>query len=133
MDRLLGEHGIEDTAAGRREFERVMTQACLDPSDHERVQRGWKIGAEDFCDWLADKLGRPGRRGEQASQRSETDAVFAERMVLDALKAVGWREADLATKPKGHRVKVKVAQQLRTQTPMSRQWIAKRLSMGSAS
>jgi len=35
--------------------------------------------------------------------------------------------------PKGHHVKVKIAQQLRSQTLMSRQWIADRLRMGSAS
>jgi hypothetical protein len=44
-----------------------------------------------------------------------------------------WREIDLATQQKGHHVKVKIAQQLRRQTPMSRQWIADRLRMGSAS
>jgi hypothetical protein len=42
-------------------------------------------------------------------------------------------KVDLATRPKGHPVKVKIAQQLRWQTPMSRQWIADRLRMGSAS
>jgi hypothetical protein len=40
---------------------------------------------------------------------------------------------DLATRPKGHYLKVKIAQQLRTQTPMNRQWIFDRLRMGSAS
>ena len=42
-------------------------------------------------------------------------------------------EVDLASRPKGHHVKVKIAQQLRRQTPMSRQWIADRLRIGSAS
>jgi hypothetical protein len=54
-------------------------------------------------------------------------------MVREALAKVRWREIDLATQPKGHQVKVKIAQQLRTQTPMSRQWIADRLRMGSVS
>jgi hypothetical protein len=44
-----------------------------------------------------------------------------------------WREVDLARQPKGHHIKVKIAQQLRAQTPMSRQWIADRLRMGSSS
>jgi hypothetical protein len=42
-----------------------------------------------------------------------------------------WRVG--VTRPKGHPVKVKIAQQLRWQTPMSRQWIADRLRMGNAS
>ena len=50
-----------------------------------------------------------------------------------ALAKARWREMELAREPKGHHVKVKIAQQLRAQTPMDRQWIADRLRMGSAS
>ena len=99
----------------------------------EALRRGWKIGAEDFCDRLADKLSRRGRPGERASERRETDAALAERMVVEALAAVRWREIDLARQAKGHPLKVKIAGQLRRETPMSRQWIAARLRMGSAS
>ena len=89
--------------------------------------------AEDVHDWLADKLARWGRQGERVSERRETDASPAERMVREALAKARWREIDLATQPKGHRLKVRIAQQLRRQTPMSRQWIADWLRMGSAS
>ena len=89
--------------------------------------------AEDFHDWLADKLARRGRQGERASERRETDASLAERMVREALAKARSREIDLATQSKGHRLKVRIAQLLRRQTPMSRQWIADRLRMGSAS
>ncbi len=34
---------------------------------------------------------------------------------------------------KGHPIKVEIARQLRTQTPMSRRWIAERLKMGGVS
>jgi len=54
-------------------------------------------------------------------------------MVLEALANAKWREADLAVQPKGHHLKVKIARELRTQTPMTRQWIAERLKMGSPS
>ena len=134
VDRLLGEHGLEgDTAAGRREFARRMEVARREERDEPILRRGWKIGAEDFGDWLADKLARRGRKGERASERCETDAAFAERMVCAALAALNWRELDLAAQPKGHRFKVQIARQLRSQTPMDRQWIADRLKMGSAS
>jgi putative transposase len=133
VDRLMGEHGLlEDNAASRREFERRMNQLRADPRDPEIIRRDWKIGAEDFCDWLADKPSRRGRDGERARERSETDAALAERMVVEALHSVRWREIDLALQPKGHPVKVRIAQQLRTQTPMTRQWIADRLRIGSA-
>lgn len=52
---------------------------------------------------------------------------------IEALAKSGWREIDLASQPKGHRLKVKVAATLRTNTPMTYQWIADRLRMGSAS
>lgn len=134
VDRLLGEHGLKtDTAASRREFERRMKQARLEAGDQELMRSGWKIGAEDFRDWLADKLRRRGSKGERASERRETDAGLAERLVREALAKARWREIDLARQPKGHHMKVKIAQQLREQTPMKRQWIADRLGMGSAS
>jgi hypothetical protein len=53
--------------------------------------------------------------------------------VREALTKARWREVDLASRPKGHYAKVKIALQLRRQTPMSRQWIADRLRIGSAS
>ena len=62
-----------------------------------------------------------------------TDAALAERLVLETLLAVGWCEIDLAMQPKSHDVKVQIAQRLRSETPMSHQWIADRLRMGSGS
>lgn len=135
-DRLLGEHGlIEDTARSRREFERRMESARsrVGSDEDEQVRNGWKLGAEDFADWLAGKLARAGRGGERASERVETDTALAQRLVREALAAVRWREVDLALQSKGHPVKVELARQLRSQTPMSRRWIAERLRMGSVS
>jgi REP element-mobilizing transposase RayT len=134
VDRLLGEHGLQrDTVGSRREFGRRMKQARLEPGEQELMRKGWKIGAEDFRDWLAEKLARRGRKGERASERRETDTSLAERLLREALVKARWREIDLARQPKGHRVKLMIARQLRQETPMSRQWIADRLRMGSAS
>jgi hypothetical protein len=82
---------------------------------------------------LSEKLSRRGRKGERAKERSETDSALAERLVIEALAESGWREIDLASQPKGHRLKVKMAATLRRNTPMTYQWIADRLRMGSAS
>ena len=79
------------------------------------------------------KLSRRGRKGERARERAETAAVLAEKIVLEELGKVRWREIDLAMQPKGYRIKVEIAQRLRSQTPMNRQWIANRLRMGSSS
>jgi REP element-mobilizing transposase RayT len=136
VDRLLGEHGLQkDTASTRRAFARTMLrvrQGSSGESDDD-LRRGWKIGAEDFCERLADKLGRRGQEGERAKERDETDAALAEAMVQKALAAVRWRDIDLACQPKGHSVKARIARKLRTETSMSRQWIAQRLKIGSPS
>jgi hypothetical protein len=95
--------------------------------------RGWKIGAEDFADWLAEKLARRGRKGERASERRETDEALAERLVQENLQKLGWREKDLNHGKKRDPHKLRIARQLREETPMSREWIASRLNMGSAS
>ncbi len=136
VDRLLGAHGLQsDSARERREFSHRMEAICPVglAGEDQSLRRGWKLGAADFGERLARKLGRRGRAGERASERRETDAALAESMVCAALAAVGWRELDLARESKGHPAKVEMARQLRKQTPMHRQWIADRLRMGSAS
>jgi REP element-mobilizing transposase RayT len=136
VDRLLGENGLQkDTARARRAFERLMTQAQLDAAGLEGdvFRRGWKVGAQDFSDWLKDQLTRKSQRKKVRAERSKSDADLAEEMVQKALEKVRWREIDLALTPKSHSVKAKIAVQLRTNTPMTRQWIANRLKIGSSS
>jgi hypothetical protein len=136
LDRVLGEHGLQDdTAKSRREFSRRMEQMCpTDFGGENRVlRRGWKMGAEDFADWLVEKLDRRGRPGERARERRETDEALAERLLQAGLKEAGWTVEELQRRPKGDAVKVAIAHRLRTQTPMTRPWIAMRLHMGSAS
>ena len=79
---------------------------------------------------------RPGRRGqkhEQARERRETDEPLAGRPVKEWLSAHGWSEAELQTRPKGDAGKAELARLLPRQMPVSRQWIADRLHIGSAS
>ena len=135
-DRLLGEHGLDEKRRGaRKEFARRMhTQRDEAPHGGETVfPRGWRLGGEDFVEWLSVKLARRGRPSERAGERRETDERLAERLVAEGLKAAGWREGNLPMTPKGHPVKVQLARDLRTHTPMTRSWIARRLHMGSAS
>ena len=135
VDRLLGEHGLQrDTAASQREFARRME--AIDPieasREHDALRRGWKMGGEDFVDWLADKLTGPGTGKTRVRDEREVDEILAERLVKDCLRTVGWSVAELEGSAKGDPLKVEMAKQLRAQTPMTRQWIAQRLRMGSA-
>jgi hypothetical protein len=54
-------------------------------------------------------------------------------MVRGALRQSRWSEEKLPSTPKGHRIKVRLALRLRSETTVSYQWIAERLRMGSRS
>src|SRR5882724_739205 len=60
VDRLLGEHGIQqDTAAGRQEFERRMEARRLAETDEEALKifrRGWCLGGEEFRKEMLEKM-----------------------------------------------------------------------------
>lgn len=136
LDRVLSEHGLQiDSAKSRHEFSRRMER--LYPVDlageHEAMRRGWKMGAEDFVDRLADKLARGDRPGVRAGERREIDQAMAERLIRAELTEAAWQPADLKRRAKGDPVKVKIARRLRRETPMTRSWIAQRLHMGSIS
>ena len=137
VDRLLGEHGIqEDSAKGRIQFKQRMEQRRSEgeaPEMLAALRRGWRLGGSDFLQRLTERLGRRGQPHELASQRGETDLEWAERLVRDGLQQLGWREEDLRREAKAHPHKVSLARRLRRETPVTRQWIAGRLGMGSAS
>ena len=137
VDRLLGEHAIEtDNAEGRIEFQRRLEDRRRENEAADQwavFRRGWKLGASDFAQRLAERLGRAGQVHEVARERQETDEQRAERLVQGWLERCQWTEGDLAKAAKGDRRKAELAVQLREQTTMTRQWIAQRLAMGSAS
>jgi REP element-mobilizing transposase RayT len=60
VDRLLGESGIRrDNAAGRREFREYMEgrrceEGHADEALWSGIRRGWRLGAEDFLERLAE-------------------------------------------------------------------------------
>ena len=138
-DRLLGEHSVEvDEARGRREFARRTESQRARPGEEGTPlaslgRSGWRIGAEDFADWLSDRLRRRGRKTEKASERCETNARLAERLVREGLAARGWTEANLQRSAKTDAVKINLARLVRSQTPMTLAWTATRLRIGSAS
>jgi hypothetical protein len=65
---------------------------------------------------MQPKLGRGSEHTMTLPRALSSDWGHAET----AAHSIRWREVDMARHPKGHRIKVKIAQQLRAQTPMSR-------------
>ena len=85
VDRLLGEHGIkEDSAAGRRQFDRRMEVRRTEPSDGadvKEIRRGSCLGSAEF---KAGLLGRmEGRLGEHhaGELKRESAEAKAERII----------------------------------------------------
>jgi hypothetical protein len=98
LNRLLGEHGQGTTGRDLRRFARGMEARRGDPQGDAEAKvfaTGWRIGAEDFAGWLAEKLGRRGVPSERARERRETDEQLAECLVREGLAAAAWDDEGL--------------------------------------
>jgi len=134
VDQLLGEMRIsQDTAAGRRDFERQMElrRRQEDPEQWKELRRGWCWGAETFRQELLAQMEEKMGQEHYGAERHQTAVAKAERIVEEEMKRLGWRKADLVRHAKGHARKVRIASRLRGETTMTLQWIAERLNMGT--
>src|SRR5215471_2275567 len=132
--RLLGEYHIpEDSAAGRRHLEAQMEQrrAAEAGTDYRKLRRGWYLGGESFRKELLAQMAE--RRGAEhyGAERAESEAEKAAQIISSGLKRARWTEADLKRQRKGHPMKVRIAQALRTHTTLTVGQIAERLQMGT--
>jgi putative transposase len=135
VDRLLGEYHVpKDSASGRRHLEDQLEERRLSElrTEYRKIRRGWCFGDEAFrkelCQQMAGKLG-PEHYGEE---RVETEEAMAEAIVERELRRLKWNKAQLEKRAKGDRLKVRMAAKLREESTMTVDWIAKRLSMGTA-
>lgn len=134
VDRLLGEHGIQqDTPLSRQEFERCMERRRLeemDPEALERFRNGWCLGSEAFrkqcLETTEDKVSdnHPGRA------RLETAVAKAERLMAQELVRLNWTSEDLTGRAKSDPLKLALAARLRRETTLSIKQIAQRLNLG---
>ena len=82
-DRLLGGHGIvSDGVRGAREFSRRMEALREEANRAQELQpirRGWKLGREDFLDWILAKIEiRPAKRTRGGSAMRPSKAKQGE-------------------------------------------------------
>ena len=110
-----------------------MERRRLEGSDQEYqlLERGWYLGGEPFRQELLEQVHTPLSPSHYGEAVHEAVEARAERLISKGLKGFGWTEQHLAARPKGHPAKIELAVQLRSQTTMPMQWIAKRLNMGS--
>jgi REP element-mobilizing transposase RayT len=136
VDRLLGEHGIQqDTAAARQEFERRMEARRLEETDPEALKvlrRGWCLGGEEFKRQMLEKM--EGKLGDHhaGELRRETAAAKAERIVAEELRRLSWDEAELAARCKSDPAKLAIAARLRRETTLAVKVIATRVHLGTS-
>jgi len=136
VDRLLGEHGVqEDTAAGRQTFEQRMEtrrQESGNPAELKSLRRGWCLGGAEFRQRMLGLM--EGKLGEHHSGelRRETAQAKAERIVGEELRRLGWHEGDLTRRPKGDLEKMALAARLRRETTLTIQQIAQRVHLGTS-
>jgi putative transposase len=136
VDRLLGEHGIQqDTVAGRQLFEQRMEARRIEEGDQaalSQLRRGWFVGSEPFKAQLLEKI--DGKLGEHHSGQlhHETAQVKAERIIAEELQRVGWQERDLALRAKSDSTKLQIARRVRKETTLSIKEIATRIHLGTS-
>ena len=134
VDRLLGEHGIgKDGARERREFARRMEERRWEEDAEVRkiLGRGWRLGAEDFLDRLEDRIQSQLTDDHDRQQVAETMELRAARLVEQELQELKLTVEDLRKLRKGDVLKIRLAEKLHRETPMTLRWIAAALQMGS--
>ena len=136
VDRLLGEHDIEqDSPGGRRRFEEQMEARRLQPGDEETLKalrRGWCVGGATF---RQEQLGRmEGKLGHHhaGELRRETAEAKGERIVAEELQRLGWKGDELVLRRKNDPGKMAMAVRLRRETTLSMKDIAARLHLGTS-
>jgi REP element-mobilizing transposase RayT len=136
VDRLLGEHGIqEDTAAGRRRFEEMMERRRGEETDEEALKglrRGWCVGSGAFQREMLARM--EGELGEShaGELRGQVAAAKAERILAEELHRRGWERQELARRSKSDTDKLEIAARLRRETTMTIKAIAARVGLGSS-
>jgi REP element-mobilizing transposase RayT len=134
VDRLLGEWAIpKDSVAGRRELEQrvELRRGAEEGADLKAIRRGWCLGREEFRKELLAQMSEQAGPEHYGAELVEAAEAKAERVVREELQRAGWKEKELAKRPKGDKVKVGIALRLRRETTVTVAWIAGRLGMGS--
>jgi putative transposase len=135
VDRLLGEHGIQqDSAAGRQHFERQMEARRLEETDEEVLKafrRGWCLGSQEFREELLQKM--DGKLGEHhaGGLHFETSQARADRILAEELARLGWTEAELVMRRKSDPNKLAIAARLRKETTLTIKSIAAKVHLGT--
>ena len=136
VDRLLGEHGIEeDTAQGRHEFEERMERRRREETDPEALQalrRGWCLGGEGFKREMLCRMSGGLKEHHAGELHRQSAELKAEAIVREQLKRLGWKKEDLKRRRKNDSAKLDLAARLRRETTLTIKAIAALVQLGSS-
>jgi putative transposase len=134
VDRLLGEYGVpQDSAAGRRRLaEALEARRESEAGDgFKPIRRGWFYGGDALKQELLAEVSKRTGQWLYGEAIQESAVAVAERIVGEELRRCKWAEPELASRPKGDALKVRIAERLRRETTVTLAWIAERLRMGT--
>lgn len=143
-DRVLGELGFEDTAAGRRQYAERMRQRAMDEFagqnaiENERLRRGWCLGQASFRERMLSLLEKT---AEKFSKAKEVDGAVrqshgedeARRLLQGAMAHFRISRGDLVNLKRNDPRKLAIARLIRARTSVPNKWIAQELSLGHVS
>jgi len=146
-ERVLAAVGVgRDDSRGRRGYEVWIEGRVLECSGKSRkaleeqwrgIRRGWYLGDVQFKEQLLEQMAAEPSERQRDSVDGEAarahDEHAAEAWLKRALKRLKLNARDLEKSPKGSPEKQVLAWWLRGNSTMSRDWIAKRLTMGHPS
>ena len=144
---VLGEMGLEDTAAGRRAYAERMRDRAVDeltqkhePAELSELRRGWCLGGEGFrermlrlLDAAAEKLPRRRLSPMDASVERDHGMDEARRLLDEGLRCLGVEREELPRLRKSDPRKAALAVRIRTRTTAPNAWIAEQLQLGHVS
>ena len=135
VDRLLGEHGIQqDTPVARQEFERHMERRRLeevDPQALEAFRRDWCLGSEAFRQEQLQRMEGGLGQHHAGELRLETAQAKADRLVAEELRRLGWNTQDLVRRAKNDPGKLAIAVRLRRETTLTIKAISALVDLGT--
>ena len=137
VDRIFGECGIpQDTAAGRREFERRLElrrsgETAQSADELDGIRSAWCLGDDSFRKELLAQMDGKFGASHYGSELQEAAEAKASRIVDQELGIAKWTENQLRALRKGDPGKIRIARRLRAETTTTLQWIAARLHMGT--
>jgi hypothetical protein len=140
---VLGELGLSDTAAGRRQYaERMRARAVEELEARNEAQgafeRGWCLGGAAFRERM---LGLLESAGEKLSRKKEVDGAIrrshgeeeARRLFERGMNYFALNRSELVGLKRSDPRKVAILQLIRRRTSVPNRWIARELALGHVS